>query len=604
MSRFQRRALVMGLAAVLLCAATVVVVNRYVLEQEWWQADHTTTSAAPGALLRSGPPAGPLGETWQLRTPVHATVLPQLDQVSYGFVDHQIVVASARGLAVHDARTGGPRWHYYRSGWSLLGWSGAGHELVGYFERYGDRGTHVMIGFDAGSGRELWRSTALAPPVVDQAQPRWPARRSASLVARDRHTWAGVDPRTGRTVWSRKLPSGCALPGIASNAATGDADVAVLAADCRVHGRSRTRVLAIDPATGHPLWHKRYRAASGVAVDTHDGVTEIWDGHELRIVDAHGRELLSRTGSEVCGSDLCPFTVAQGRVVVAYRDGVRRLAIVDGGNGRVHRDRRSARVDRLATDGRHVYALRAKLSESLMPAGVEVIDPVSGHARTVPLPFTYRGETMPWMATGGGLLYIGYPVPTLGELGGMRLTALRAMPSGPGPDALGGVRTKIWPDACDLLTGADLKAVFGAAAYTRRPTRAAVDGAAPKHAVGCTYATKGDGGPEVSVTVRWVSQTRDEARTLLTTVQTGYKAAKRLPHVADQAYDLGSLSGEVDLRVGRFVLAVDVGRDSGGTATRLARRLAVRMREARAERIREQASPSPSRTVPPPVSAG
>lgn len=582
MSRNQRRAVVVGLVAVLVIAAVVVVVNRYVLEQEWWQSEHRTTSQPPGALTANGPPPGPLTTTWRAATETRPTGMAQFDQVTNAIVADQLVTTTARGFDVRDARTGGLRWYYHRNGWSLLGWAATGGVIAAYFERAADRTDHVMIGFDAGTGRDLWRNTTVTPPVEDQAQPRWPAGHGAIMVARGRKVWRGLNPRTGRTRWTKRVPAGCAVPGVGSDAMATDTAggrTGVLVAECRISGRLRGRVLEIDPGSGRQLWHKNFDDPADLSVAVHGGITQVWDGDTLHLYGPAGSELLSRTGDQVCRDTTCPYAVAGGTVVLAVGGDTWTLLGVNARSGGVRWQRRTSPVDQLTADGTRVYTLRTRLAGALLPAAADVLDPATGEGATVPLPFTYReSDSIPWTGTGGGLLYVAYPVPTLGDRGGVRLAALRAAPSGPGPDTLAGVRPSIWPDACELLTKDDVAATFAEGSYEQNAARVSVNGVAPDHPSSCTYVPDSRGETHPGVSVRWVSQTPQEAHSLMLSLRAGYADAKALPRVGDEAYDLGTLSGEVVVRVGRYIVGVSAGRESGGTATRLARQAAGRLK--------------------------
>lgn len=579
MSRTHRRAVVVGLVAVLVVAAVVVVVNRYVLEQEWWQSERVTTTQPPGALTTNGPPPGPLTTTWRASTETRPTGMAQFDQVSHAIVANQIVTTTARGFDVRDARTGGIRWYYHRAGWSMLDWSATGGVVAGYYERVSDRSTHVMIGFDAGTGHELWRSTTVTPPVLDQARPRWPSGRGTILVARGRRAWLGLDPQTGQTRWSERVPGGCAVPSVGSGAMAGDGHVSAFVAECRVRGRLRGRVLLVDPSNGRTLWRKDFDDPDNLSVDVRGGITQVWDGDTMHLFGSHGRELLTRSGDQVCRDTTCPYAVANGTIVAAIGGDTWTLFGVNARTGSVRWQRHTGPVDQLAADGTHVYALRTRLADALMPAAADVFDPRTGKGSVVPLPFTYReSDSIPWLGTGGGLLYVAYPVPTLGARGGMRLAALRAAPSGPGPDTLGGVRASVWPDACKLITKDDVTATFPGDSYDRHSERVSIGGVSPDNPTSCTYAPDSRGAARPGVSVRWVAQTPRQAHALLASLHAGYADAKALPRIGNEAYDLGSLSGEVVVRVGRYILGVSAGRESGGTATRLARQAADRLK--------------------------
>lgn len=577
-----RRQLALNAVTVLLAVALCAVLgDHFVLQAEWWQVNRTVTRAPQPPLADLGPPAGPLTASWQLNTPVGDSDLPAYDRVAYSIVDGQLIVVSGHGLDVRDARTGRERWHYHRAEWSMLGWARTGSYLTVYLERTGHRGSRLMAGLDAVSGTLLWRQRRAIPASTDRATLRWPAAGGVVFATEDgRHVLYGRSARTGRRVWSERLAHGCLLPEAMPFASGGSESVAAFSVDCG----DRDRVLAVDPHTGHTLFtvSTRNTAHSAVAVD--GDVTAVFDGSSLQAFDRMGRRFLVRTGEDVC-RDMCPIAVSGGHLLVAYgtprqpgdATATRRLESVDIGSGATAWHRDTTGYAALTVAGGLVYGLRSRVADPLLPAGVDVVDPVTGAGTTVPVPMVLRpglDGVRPWLAAGGGLLYVAVPEARPRPYGGARLMALRGGIHGDGPPELAGVPTGDWPDACSLLTSSDLPGYVGV------PTMAGVDGL--RLPAGCTYRPRpahasGDAGParpadEPTVTLQWVAADPGDAAALFAAARDTQSVARDPVRAGDAAYALGAASGTVVMRVGRTIVSISSERP--GTATNLATRIA------------------------------
>jgi hypothetical protein len=236
----------------------------------------------------------------------------------------------------------------------------------------------------------------------------------------------------------------------------------------------------------------------------------------------------------------------------------------------------------LAVAGGAVYGLRSHLADPLLPAGIDVIDPLTGEGTTVPAPMVVRpglDGVRPWVGAGGGLLYVAVPAARPRPFGAARLMALRGGIRGIGPPALAGVRAADWPDACSLLTKRDLPR-----GYSGAPAPASVEGL--RLPVGCTYRPRHRGrpapdGPQretgtLSVTVQWVAADSGTAATLFAAARDTQSSVHDPVKVGDAAYALGVPSGTVMMRVGRTIVTVTAGMP--GAATRMAAAVAVRLR--------------------------
>ena len=590
-----RQRLIIGAATTLAAiVAGAVLVDRFVLQAEWWQVDRSETIAAAPPLARLGPPPGPVVTSWQLTTPVHHSGLPPYDQVAHAVVEGQLVVVSGHGLSVRDGRTGQARWHYYRSGWSLLGWAATGDRIVVYTERDGDRGDRLLLGFDVVSGQELWRQSGAMPAATDRTTLRWPAAAGMVLTTDgDRTTLHGRSAETGRRLWTKALPRGCALPeaaSYASDGADGPDPVTAVALDCADH----SRVLAVDPTTGRVRLDASYGTADPPEVAVRDAAVVVFDGTALRVYRG-GRQLLSRGGDDACAT-MCPVAIEGDRLVVVYlpnrpgSDKQGRMEAVDLRSGRSLWRRAAPDYAAVTVSGGRLYALRPSLAQNLLPAGIDIVDLARGDATTVPTPVVLgsrRDVVRPWLGAGGGLLYVGVPEAAPRPFGAARLVALRGAGAGRGPAELGGVAAADWPDACDLLHKRDL-ADFGPDHLDYRPRReyARVGGVRLSHAVSCTYEPPGPSGQRTGeaqsaaaprVSVEWVADTPGAAAGLLAALRATQGRARDVPGIGDEAYELGLPSGTIAVRVGRYILAVDAFQ-APGMATRLARSAAAHLR--------------------------
>lgn len=584
-ARSRWRAVPGVLAILLTLVCGVIVADRLILQAEWWQVNRTVTHAPPPPLADLGPPPGPVTTSWQLGTPVGDSELPAYDRVAYTIMDGELVVVSGRGLTVRDARTSRERWHYYRSQWSLLGWARTGQVLIAYLERTGHRGNRLMVGLDAVSGTLLWRQRRDVPAATERTTLRWPAGAGVVIVTEDgRHTLYGRSATSGRRVWTKRLAHGCLLPEALPYGSSGSEKVAAFSLDCG----ARDRTITIDPRTGRTLFTTN---AVHAAVSVSDDVTSVFDGTGLFAYDRNGRRFLVRRGDKVC-RDMCPTAVTGGHLLVAYdlahqpEDGTatRRLESVDIGSGGLTWRRDMSGYTALSVAGGVLYGLRSRLADPLLPVGVDVIDPATGVGTTVPAPLVTRpglDGVRPWLAAGGGLLYVAVPTARPRPFGGARLVALRGGVRGSGPPELAGVPPAEWPNACSLLGKRDLPR-----GYAEEPTPAQVQGL--RLPAGCTYRLRlgerhGAGGPEreasaLSVTVQWVAADPSTASALFWAARDTQNGLRDPVKAGDAAYGLGVSSGTVVMRVGRTIVTVTAGLST--TATHLATLIAARLRGA------------------------
>jgi outer membrane protein assembly factor BamB len=581
-----RQRVVLGLVAAMLAVATIgVVTDKFVLQAEWWQEDHRTTAEPAPPLLDVGPPPGPIAVGWQLNTVVRRSGLSPYDQVAHALVDGQLVVATTRGLDVRDARTGKRRWHYHREDWVLLGWAATRRHLVGYLERAGHRDNRMILGFDAVSGRLLWRQRDEVPAATERSTLRWPAGSDVVLTASadDRGMLRGRSVLTGEQVWTYELPHGCALLEAGTYASDADDALAAISLDCG----DRSRVLAIEPRTGRARWSREFAVPDPPQIAVRGDVALVADGTALRAYDQAGREFVNHPGDDVCGATMCPAVISGGDLLVVYRSGggdaSRQLESIEISSHRSLWRRTVPAYPALVAKGDRLYALRPNVAPNLRPAGIDVIAAGDGRTATVPAPLVVPPgltRARPWLAAGGGLLYVTVPQALPGPSGAVRLVALRAAAGGLGPAELGGVPVADWPDACALLNRRDLPG-----GHRPRPGYVTVGAVRLPRPVSCTYEPDGDrpkrSGREQSagaptVTVEWVAGSSASASALLAALRAAEPQARPVD-VGDEAYELNPSSGTIAVRVGRYLVGVSAFQ-TPGLATRLARAVALILR--------------------------
>ena len=161
----------------------------------------------------------------------------------------------------YEGATGQRRWAFHLpelSIWDIRS-TGTGLDSVvvaaGYVA-YAEQESGVLIGIDATTGDPMWTRTDVVPSaatsVVSGASPQVVLAVEFTRVAGIEHrTWTALEPRTGRTMWTKAFDGEC----------SGDAtitEVAILERNCE------GPINVFDPATGEV---RGTIAASGLGID-------------------------------------------------------------------------------------------------------------------------------------------------------------------------------------------------------------------------------------------------------------------------------------------------------------------------------------------------
>ncbi|WP_026415662.1 PQQ-binding-like beta-propeller repeat protein [Actinomadura oligospora] len=550
---------------------------------------HTVTADPVDDQPRLGPPPGPLTTSWTKTVTLRRAAVAGHDTVAHEVADGQVVTAAGGGLSVRDARTGARRWEYRRSGWNLLGWTATGGRLVAFFQRDGRPDEHEFLGFDALSGGLLWRSRDGRPATVARSTLHWPSGSDIVLTASaDRRELIGRSAANGVQRWKLRLPEECRLYEDAPEPSGSSPDLAALALDCV----GRSHLLAVEPATGVFLWDRVLGSDDAPGVTVNGRSVLVADGEALRVYDRDGDQTAVWNDPDACGAGMCPSALSGDLLVVvrsADPDDTARMTAIDLRKGRVAWDREAPAYAALTEAGGRLYALRPRLADGLLPAGVDIVTPATGAAVTAPVPFAVDPDLVgvrPWMAAAGGLLYVSVPEAAPRPSGAARLIALRGGPSGRGPAELDGVPAASWPDACALLKPADL-VTARLRVRPGSPVRARIAGVRLPRPVACQYDLPDDLTPKpppttpppgvagvmrpapdgATVSVRWVAPTPSAAADLLTSLESTQAQARRRTDLgADDAYELGPSAGTIALRVQRYIVVVDASRPPGAAA--------------------------------------
>ncbi len=523
--------------------------------------DHSTAHSAAPALTDAGPAPGTLAESWHVDTPSPAGAVSSTPRLVAG----QFVTATAQGVDAHDAGTGRARWHYRERGRRVTAYAVTSGSLVIMTDDENmDRRTSRWTGLDAATGRVEW--SIPAPGYRLPGGDSLGAAAGQGMLPLMPVTGGGIrglDARTGRLRWTRQVAErGCTTP-IVGQLGAEDTDGSLFAVKENCGGR--TRLLALDPATGAVRWARDVQQQGITRV--RQGITLIDDARGLVVLAADGHAVTDARHVRRC-EEPCRFAVAGDHAVVT---GAREALTVDLLSRQVLSRPLTTAYEALTVAAGQVYGVRGELGESrdpagvrLLPAALDVIDPAAGTVRTGPAPFALAADSgdagrrgVSWIAVAGGRLYAGHLAA-----GAFRTTAYAtARPGLPGE--LGGVRASDWPDACAVAPG------YKSAAPASPEAGTVTVGAVTLHKLSCDYRLAGD----ARLDVVWVAPTPDDAHRLLTVEE---PAQPVQVDGADEAYAFVS-PAVLWFRAGRYVLRIgQTGLEAQALASAVAKHLRTR----------------------------
>lgn len=368
-----------------------------------------------------------------------------------------------------------------------------------------------------------------------------------------------LDTASGRRRWDAAVPSGCIT-------GSGDADewVVALLLTCG----DRLRLLALEPSSGRLLWDKAVFLPSdddgGVMVSS--GAISLHNSDSITIYDVDGQVIYEHVAERTCARSCMFASTASGLLVVRWEGLIGYHAqvadMVDRRRRQVtHTDKAGDFEQIQEVDGR-IYGTR-RLGGDLHASILVEIDPVAEKQR--PLVKVPLKEHLANISR--------YALLSINDDGLLTAFKTIAPRSGdPGMAVRGDVDRAKWPDVCTLIPQSALKAEFRATRY--RPVgRPAPPELALETPISCDLVPDDASYPVVTISIIWVSDTSEEAKTVLASAFSGLQV-----EVADRRSDVEIyvsryLDDALIMRVGSLVLRMD-NAGNRSTSVRLATRAA------------------------------
>jgi hypothetical protein len=193
----------------------------------------------------------------------------------------------------------------------------------------GEVSPHIfrVLGLDPRTGKHLWSKR-----VGSDGQSRVAAVDGSHVVIATRqHGVLGVDARTGKPDWRSETPATCGAvggfdAGLPPQPATLTGGLVAIGWRCRHGGPD---VVAVDGSTGHPRWHWRAPSSTGLYLQTH-----LYFAHGAVAIGMHGKA--ARTLPTVPARKRFAWPSSSGRpmtVVVLSRSGKPRWSLANVGPG-------------------------------------------------------------------------------------------------------------------------------------------------------------------------------------------------------------------------------------------------------------------------------
>ncbi|HEU4424892.1 MAG TPA: PQQ-binding-like beta-propeller repeat protein [Pilimelia sp.] len=402
----------------------------------------------------------------------------------------------------------------------------------------------LTTGFRVSDGRRMWRVRNSHPVTAE----------GHLLVSRpDDGSLSGIDATTGAVRWTSRLPAGCTT--LAERAD----EVIALVLAC---GADRL-VMALAGHSGRKIWQVPLPAA-GPASDFLQvrGSAVLWGNKDdFRLVNAAGRVVAThQPGLKPGRTDLL---AAADVALLRTHDGhpgPGLLTAVDLATGAIRwRTTTTAYEMVLARDA--AYAV-AKLPDPLLPAALMVMDLSTGRVTATATHLVGSVPGTPNFSVLGvadGLLLIRRVTSSGSGSTTVDVTAYRTVTPVPAGYA-GAAGPADWPDACGLLSAADLAAAVPGVRYRAFPRAVADPAPGLPRAVTCNYQAAPVTGPAVGVSVRWVGSDVAQAAGLMADPSAWHNGTANPIDGADEAVAVSSGSPvvhiEVILRVGRRIVSV------------------------------------------------
>ncbi|MEV0611786.1 PQQ-binding-like beta-propeller repeat protein [Nonomuraea sp. NPDC050404] len=402
------------------------------------------------------------------------------------------MAAGDHGVRVHDARTGRLVRVQHMSGAPVAGvWVASGTVVV--LTGKWDDGEQRLQAFDAATGATLWlRAVHLlrlehGPGTGHYVGPRvMVTERGIVIVERtvEPLTLLSLDPRSGAAVARTVHQGRCDLT------AAGARSRLLLLDYC---AGNRMRLSSVDPSTLRAEW-RRTMPSPALTFPT---PRQIGDAHALRLtVSGDGYAAVGEGGATAGEGDTAAgdaFYAPDGRRLPTPREAPRAPGSPGGGPW-------SEPLYLSAAPGVSDLSIRS------MPAFLTSLDPGTGRLHALPLDVPSSSTTL--VGTAPGKAFVLLPA---GRVAAYTLTY--GIPTG--RELFDRVPPDAWPDACGLLSAADLHPI--ADGYTPSPATPTLFGERLPHPAQCDWIPPTDDAPVVSLAVEWVSSSSATARRIYVT---------------------------------------------------------------------------------------
>lgn len=526
------------------------------------ELDRATAAAGAAPLEGTALPAGGLRELWRADLPGVTSTLARAELVA-----GQAVVVSPRGVDAVDARTGKTRWHYYEKERAVLDYAVTDDTVVLTTAAAGADGKPRAGGdlrlrttaLDAGTGKTHWNEDGLHPVKAGHDggiyQPIASAKAGIAVFegpGREKPGLIAKDARTGKQRWTWTPASAERCSFIPQQ---GDGSLLVVEAGC---GALKV-TYALDPESGDVRW-KRESGNGGRRIRTQDGVTLVTafaagGANVSTLVAADGKAVWELEDEDLAAKEMA---VVGDRAVLTVSDHGRgygrRLEFVDVRTGKVTGRTDGREHAGIVPAGERAYGVRQWLGEyqdarfglspGLVPAALDMIDPVKGEVVTVPLPFASAPEPNGEQTGAATLIKKDRLLRVQRRDDGSRLVLY-----GPGersePLGTGGVPASDWPDACGL---AEKASRVRDAVPEDEPLRLG-DVKIP----GWRCQARG-GGRSLEFWIGWVANDAEEAEALLA----GSSRGEPSDRFGDEAYlSEGTGGTTLTMRTGRYIVVFE-----------------------------------------------
>ncbi|MEV4074573.1 PQQ-binding-like beta-propeller repeat protein [Nonomuraea fuscirosea] len=401
------------------------------------------------------------------------------------------------GVRVHDARTGRLVRVQYLSSAPIAGvWVTSGTVVV--LTGKWDDAEHRLQAFDAATGATLWRRAVQfldlerVPGAGRYSGPRVVVTERGIVIAERRYeplTLLSLDPRSGAAVARTTHERHCDLT------AAGARSLLVLLDHC---AGNRVRLSALDPSTLRADWRRTMSSPGRTFPDSHQlgdpfslGLTVSGDGYAM-------------AGDAVYAPD--------GRRLPAPREAPRAAGSVGNPReappaaGSVRGSRWSEPLFLSGEPGVPVGPAQSA------PAFLTSLDQDTGRRHSLPLDVPSVPATLVGTAPGTAFVLL-----STGRVAAYTLTY--GVPTG--RELFDGVPLDAWPDACGLLSAADLRPI--ADGYTPSPATPARFGQRLPRPARCDWIPPTDDAPVVSLAVEWVSSSSATTRRIYAAETTAIK---------------------------------------------------------------------------------